>query len=78
MIGGVPELELIPNTNCYILNNESSIPDNENKRSWTTWDTSVMDMRHGSIMPFQGGYLAMGLAPEYSSYKSNKCQLYSN
>ena len=63
VIGGVAEV--IPNTNCYILNNESMILNNEKKRSWKTWDTSVIDMRHGSIMPFQGGYLAMGLAPEY-------------
>ena len=51
-------MEVTPNTKCYILNNESI-------RTWETWDTSVIDMRHGSIMPFQGGYLAMGLAPEY-------------
>ena len=40
-------------------------------RSWETWDTSVIDMRHGSIMPFQEGYLAMGQAPEYASFLLN-------
>ena len=55
VIGGVSNV--IPNTNCYILNNGSM-------KSWETWDTSVIDMRHGSIMPFQEGYLAMGQAPE--------------
>ena len=61
VIGGVSNV--VPNDKCFILNNGSM-------RAWETWDTSVIDMRHGSIMPFQGGYLAMGQVPGYASFES--------
>ena len=62
VIGGGSDI--IPNTNCYILNN-GSMPTNGSMRVWETWETSEIDMRHGAVMPFQGGYLAMGLTPGY-------------
>ena len=66
VIGGVSEVT--PNTKCYILEGGNGTW-NTGKRSWETWNT-VIDMRHGSIMPFEGGYVAMGQVPEYASFKS--------